>query len=75
MEIQAKCPRCSEGDATMVAHAPDGSGAWEIYKCGRCNYGWRSTEPASITDPALRDPFFQLSGRDLDELSSPLPLP
>jgi hypothetical protein len=75
METTMKCVRCPEGTVTVVAHAPDGSGAWEIYRCERCNYAWRSTEPPNITDPALRDPFFQLSGRDLDELSSPLPLP
>jgi len=70
-----KCVRCIKGDAEVVAKAPDGSEAWEIYRCTRCNYGWRSTESESITDPAKRDPFFQLDTTDLSELTSPLPLP
>lgn len=70
-----KCVRCLAGDVTVAAHAPDGSGAWEIYRCPRCNYAWRSTEPETITDPARRDPFFQLDGVDLDALLSPLPAP
>lgn len=75
METAMKCLRCTEGDVSVVAHAPDGSGAWEIYRCERCNYAWRSTEPASITDPQQREPFFQLSTGDLENLSSPLPIP
>jgi vanillate/4-hydroxybenzoate decarboxylase subunit D len=70
-----KCVRCIDGDAEVVAKAPDSSGAWEIYRCTRCNYGWRSTEPDNITDPAERDPFFRLDKKDLSELPSPLPLP
>ena len=70
-----KCVRCLMGEAEVVAKAPDGSGAWQIYRCTRCNYGWRSTEPEEITDPAKRDPFFQLDKTDLSELTSPLPLP
>jgi hypothetical protein len=67
------CVRCLEGEVEIVARAPDGSGAWEIYRCKRCNYGWRSTEPENITDPSRRDPFFQLDGTDIATLPSPLP--
>jgi hypothetical protein len=70
-----KCVRCLVGEASVVAKAPDGSGAWEIYKCARCNFGWRSTEPESITDPAKRDPFFQLDKVDLNNLIIPCPIP
>jgi hypothetical protein len=69
-----KCVRCIEGDASVVAKAPDGSGAWEIYRCTCCNYGWRSTEPENIIDPAKRDPFFQLDKAEISDLPSPLPL-
>jgi hypothetical protein len=69
-----KCVRCIVGVAKMVANAPDGSGAWEIYRCTRCNYGWRSIEPDYITDPAKRDPFFQLDNTEISDLPSPLPL-
>lgn len=70
-----KCVRCIQGEVEVVARAPDGSGAWEIYRCIRCNYAWRSSEPENITDPAKRDPFFQLDTTDLSTLVSPLPLP
>ena len=70
-----KCVRCLEGDVDVVAVAPDGSGAWESYHCRLCNYGWRSTEPPSVTDPALRDPFFQLDPAEIPGLMSPLPVP
>lgn len=70
-----KCIRCLKGEASVVAKAPDGSGAWEIYKCDRCNYGWRSSEPARMLDPATRDPFFQMENVDLDKLLTPCPIP
>jgi vanillate/4-hydroxybenzoate decarboxylase subunit D len=69
------CVRCLDGEAEIVARAPDGSDAWAIYRCTRCNYGWRTSEPETVTDPAKRDPFFQLDGTDLSKLTSPLPLP
>ncbi|QLA20807.1 non-oxidative hydroxyarylic acid decarboxylases subunit D [Desulfolutivibrio sulfoxidireducens] len=70
-----KCIRCLSGEASVVAKAPDGSGAWEIYKCARCNFGWRNTEPAKLLDPATRDPFFQLDKVDIDKLLTPCPIP
>jgi vanillate/4-hydroxybenzoate decarboxylase subunit D len=68
------CVRCLIGEAEVVAHAPDGSGAWEIYRCRRCNYGWRSSEPQTITDASKRDSRFQLVDVDLEELLSPCPV-
>jgi hypothetical protein len=70
-----KCIRCLQGEASVVAKAPDGSGAWEIYKCGRCNFGWRTTEPEELLNPETREPFFQLDNVNLDELISPCPIP
>jgi hypothetical protein len=70
-----RCVRCIDGEADVVAKAPDGSGAWQIYRCVRCNYGWRSTEPQIIIDPVKRDPFFQLDKTDLSTLVCPLPPP
>jgi vanillate/4-hydroxybenzoate decarboxylase subunit D len=69
-----KCLRCLVGEVEIAAHAPDGSGAWEIYHCTRCNYSWRSSEPDSITDPAKRDPSFQLADVDVKELMATLPV-
>ncbi len=70
-----KCVRCLHGDAHKVAEAPDGSGAWEVYLCDRCNYSWRSTEEEDVINPEKRDPWFQLDKVDLDTLQIPCPIP
>jgi vanillate/4-hydroxybenzoate decarboxylase subunit D len=70
-----KCVRCLTGEASVVAKAPDGSNAWEIYKCDHCNYGWRSSEPEKILNPEKRDKRFQMQGVDLDKLICPCPIP
>lgn len=70
-----KCVRCLENAARVVAKAPDGSGAWEIYKCDHCNYGWRSTEQENITVVEKRDPRFQMDGEDLTLLINPCAIP
>jgi vanillate/4-hydroxybenzoate decarboxylase subunit D len=69
------CVRCLRETAGKVAEAPDGSGAWEVYYCERCNYSWRSTEEEQITVLEKRDPEFQLDQVDLETLSSPNPIP
>lgn len=71
-----KCIRCGKEDSVhVVAKAPDGSGAWEIYKCDVCNFGWRSSEPAKMLDNSKWDPFFNLVGVDLNKLMVPCPIP
>ncbi len=59
-----KCVRCLRDAASVVATAPDGSNAWEVYYCSECNYSWRNTEPEEITDIAQRDPWGQLDKKD-----------
>ena len=51
-----KCVRCLTDNASKVAEAPDGSKAWEVYVCSRCNFVWRSTEEPEVIDPEKRDP-------------------
>ena len=70
-----KCIRCLRDEAECVATAPDGSGDWELFVCSHCNFGWRSSEPKELLDPALRRPEFQLEQVDLDTLQSPCPIP
>ncbi len=70
-----KCVRCLEDKVRVVAVAPDGSGAWEIYKCDHCNYGWRSTEQETVTVVSKRDQRFQMVGENLDDLLSPCEIP
>lgn len=69
-----KCVRCLVGEVEVVAHAPDESNAWEIYRCTRCNYAWRSSEPEHVIDPAKRDPRFQLVDVDLEAIESLMPV-
>lgn len=69
------CLRCLKDSAQKIADAPDGSEAWEVYYCERCNYSWRSSEEAEITAPDKRDPEFQLDTTDLDGLQILNPIP
>jgi vanillate/4-hydroxybenzoate decarboxylase subunit D len=69
------CVRCLKDSAQKIALAPDGSGAWEMYYCGKCNYSWRSSEEPEITVLEKRDPEFQLDGVDLDGLQALNPIP
>lgn len=43
------CPRCRSA-TSVVARSPL-SGCWEMRSCATCWYAWRSTEPATATDP------------------------
>ena len=51
-----KCVRCLTDNAAKVAEAPDGSKAWEVYTCNRCNFVWRSTEEPEVIDPERGTP-------------------
>lgn len=68
------CVRCAHDTAALVATAPDGSHAWEIYHCSRCNFTWRSTEDEEITNAAKFNPRFKLDRTDLDALPVGIPL-
>ena len=69
------CIRCEHDTASQVAEAPDGSNAWVVYYCKRCNFSWRNTEEPTTIDPAKRDPYFQLRSVDLETLMVPVPIP
>ncbi len=61
------CPRCDFVEASMVFEAEDKS--WEIFRCPRCNFNWRSTEPREITDPELYDTRFKLNEKKIKEMT------
>lgn len=69
-----KCPRCTAEKASKIASAPDGSGAWDIFYCTNCNFGWRSTEGPEVIVAELRDPWFQLEPEGLEKLPVVIPL-
>ena len=62
------CLRCLAKTASEVAIAPDGSNAWTVYYCQRCNYSWRSSEEESVVNIQKRDQRFQLDKVDLNRL-------
>ena len=65
-----QCVRCLDDTASKVATAPDGSNAWEIFYCEKCNFSWRSTEEEQVTVIEKRDPRFQLDKIDLSKVPS-----
>jgi hypothetical protein len=69
-----KCVRCLNDSAKVVAKAPDGSGAWEVFCCSKCNYSWRSTEEEDLIDPEKLDPYFKLDKIDLDKVPCGIPI-
>lgn len=69
------CLRCLRDSAAKIAEAPDGTGAWEVFYCERCNYSWRSSEEPEITKADRRDPAFQLDSADLESLQALNPIP
>ncbi len=46
------CPRCDDNQAYKIFEAPEGP-VWEVYRCPRCNFTWRSTEEDEVTNPKL----------------------
>jgi len=70
-----QCVRCSSDTASVVAKAPDGSGAWEMIYCSRCNFSWRTSDEDEYINPSKREKTFQLEG-DLDakQILTPLPI-
>lgn len=69
------CVRCQKGNASVVAKAPDGSNAWEIYKCDYCNFCWRNTEPEEFITHDLMDPYFRMDGVEIEKLLNPCAVP
>ena len=65
------CPRCDGEKAYKVHDADDGS--WEVYRCPLCNFNWRSTEEAAVTDPKIYNPKFKLTAKKIEEMD-PKPL-
>jgi vanillate/4-hydroxybenzoate decarboxylase subunit D len=67
------CPRCSTGDARVVARSPR-PGVRSMHLCTVCFYTWRSTEPdyairAEVLSPGFRiDPSRLGEGRAMPEV-------
>ena len=67
------CPRCEFKEAYKVFEADDRS--WEIYRCPRCNFNWRSTEAEELTDAKLYNLRFKLDEKKIQEMAPKPPIP
>ena len=67
------CPRCDDERAAKIFEAPENA-VWEVYRCPRCFFVWRSTEEDSVTDPALYDPKFKLDEKKIREMVAKPPI-
>ena len=70
-----QCVRCLRDSASVVAKAPDGSGAWEMIYCGSCNFSWRTSDEQQYIDAAKRDKAYQLEGAALEKVQILIPIP
>jgi vanillate/4-hydroxybenzoate decarboxylase subunit D len=59
-ETRMDCPRCDHTGAVKFFEAPADK-SWEMYRCERCDYVWRSTEREEVRNPRLYPPEFKLS--------------
>jgi hypothetical protein len=70
-----QCVRCLRDSASVVAKAPDGSGAWQMIYCSACNFSWRTSDEDAFIHPEKRDKTFQLEGPALDKVQILIPIP
>lgn len=68
------CPRCDCDRAYKIFEAPEGA-VWEVYHCPRCFFVWRNTEEDEVTNPALYDPKFKLTEKQIQEMDPKPPIP
>lgn len=70
------CPRCDEPHGATLTESPV-KGVWIMYSCPRCFFTWRSTEPESITNPALYNKEFKLTAEIIEhaEIIPPIGIP
>jgi hypothetical protein len=68
-ELQTKripgCPRCDSQVTQLVTTSPV-PGAWSVYSCLECFYGWRSSEPDYATQSNTFDRNFRINPEEID---------
>lgn len=67
------CPRCDHDKAYRFFTAEDN--AWELLRCPRCDFVWRSTEEPQVIDPSLYDRRFKLNDQIIAEMKEKPPVP
>ncbi len=68
------CPRCEDERAAKFFDSPD-AGAWELYRCPRCYFVWRSTEEDEVIRPERYNPKFKLSESKIAQMSDKPAIP
>ena len=68
------CPRCDDERAVKFFDSPE-PGAWELYRCVKCFFVWRSTEEDEVTKPEHYDPKFKLSDARIAAMGEKPPIP
>ncbi|MFH1488796.1 MAG: non-oxidative hydroxyarylic acid decarboxylases subunit D [Pseudomonadota bacterium] len=68
------CPRCDHDQASKIFEAPEDA-SWEVYRCPRCYFVWRSTEGEEVTNPELYDPRFKLNEEKIRAMDPKPPIP
>jgi hypothetical protein len=58
------CPRCDAENVRVLTTSPV-PGGWTMYVCVTCVYSWRSTEPASATDPLTYPAEFKINPAEI----------
>ena len=61
------CPRCDQGEVIKFFEAPE-DGAWELYRCQRCNFVWRNTETEEIRNKDLYPSLFKLTEEKIKKM-------
>ncbi|MFI9387438.1 non-oxidative hydroxyarylic acid decarboxylases subunit D [Kutzneria sp. NPDC052558] len=58
------CPRCAH-DVIESLHTSPVPGAWEVLLCQRCQYSWRTSEPARRTERDAFPESFRMTPEDI----------
>ncbi len=67
------CLRCASVEVNMEC-APDGSDAWQIYSCRRCNFNWRSIEDVNLILRTFERTPSRLREEEIARLPVPVPV-
>lgn len=59
------CPRCADETVEHVFASPV-PGVWDVLRCGRCLYMWRTSEPARRTSRDAYPDSFRMTADEIE---------
>ncbi|TDC69707.1 hypothetical protein E1200_07605 [Actinomadura sp. GC306] len=68
------CPRCAHGTIGLLFASPD-PGIWEVLRCERCLYCWRTTEPDRRTSRDHYPDTFTMTAEEIGSAPHVPPIP